>query len=122
MCKCAATCKCVTCNCVSPLHAHAAGLSCAIITGAAYIVCAVAYAVAPAATLAFFGFLFHGIDLLKVATTITLSGVISGFIIAFVGTYIIVRLCAALYNRIIARACCCVSDVTSSGGDSCCAA
>lgn len=81
------------------LNAHAAGSSCAAVVGILYVICAVAYALAPSATLAFFNLLLHGLDLRKVAATMTWGGVIGGLIISVVGAYALTWLWATWYNQ-----------------------
>ena len=85
------------------LHAHAAGVSCATITGALFLACAAAYALVPDATLVFFNLLFHGLDIRKIAVPMTWSGVITGLLIAVIGAYALTWAWAALYNRLAGR-------------------
>lgn len=96
------------------LNAHAAGASCAAVTGLAYVVCAVAYALIPDATISFFNLLFHGLDIRKVATAMTWGGVVGGLLIAVVGAYALTWLWAALYNRFLG------GGAPSPGGRSSC--
>lgn len=95
------------------LNARAAGLSCAAITGLAYLVCAAAYALIPDATLAFFNLLFHGLDIRKVATAMTWGGVIGGLLIAVVGAYVLTWFWATWYNRML-------GGQAAGGPDDCC--
>lgn len=83
------------------LNAHAAGSSCAAITGLVYVVCAAAYALIPDATLAFFNLLFHGLDIRKVAIGMTWGGVVGGLLITVIGAYILTWLWATWYNRML---------------------
>jgi hypothetical protein len=89
------------CNHSHPLNAHAAGASCAAVTGLLYIVCAAAYALIPDTTLAFFNLLFHGLDIRKVATGMTWGGVIAGLLLSVIGAYVLTWLWVTFYNRSI---------------------
>lgn len=96
------------------LNAHAAGSSCAAITGLAYVVCAAAYALFPSATLAFFNYVFHGLDFRKVAVGMTWGGAVAGLLIAVVGAYVLTWLWATWYNRM-----CCSGGATGDADDCC---
>ncbi len=100
------------------LHAHAAGTSCAVITGALFLACAIAYALAPSATISFFSILFHGIDFQKVAVAMTLGGAIGGFILSVFGAYVLTWAWVALYNRLLPGSDPATS--TPSGSNNCC--
>ncbi len=66
----------------------------------AYIVCRIFYAILPEQTLAFAGYLFHGISVKTTPDPLTLSG----FIIGLIGTIILSIIGSALfvwvYNKI----------------------
>ena len=76
-------------------------LSLAIVSGIAYIVCALLIAIAPEGTLSFFGALFHGIDITKIAATnLTIGSTILGFVEIIVLGYILGWLFAVIYNKL----------------------
>ena len=76
-------------------------LSLAIVSGIAYVVCALLVAVAPEGTLSFFGALFHGIDITKIAATnLTIGSTILGFVEIIVLSYLLGWLFAITYNRL----------------------
>lgn len=66
------------------LSPRALGLSIGFVFSASYVICALAYALAPEVTLSFFNTLFHGLDLKEIAVGLTWGGTISGLIITFV--------------------------------------
>lgn len=72
----------------------------AIVTAIIYVVCAVAFWLAPRGATNFFNYLFHGIDLASVGTkALTLGSAAIGFVIAVVGAAVIAAIFAAVYNR-----------------------
>ena len=76
--------------------AIAAGTTAAIL----FTVCALAVAIAPAPTTAFFGSLIH-LDLSALPRTLTFASFIGGLICWTVGTALTFGLAAAIYNRLI---------------------
>lgn len=96
------------------IDARAAGSSCAAIAGILYILCAVAYAIAPDGTLAFFSIVFHGLDLRKIVIEMTWGGTIGGFLVTIVGAYVLTWLWATWYNRM-----CCSGGVAGATDDCC---
>ncbi len=56
------------------------GYSLAAVAGVIYVVCAILVAIAPLWTVSFFGALFHGIDISKIATTPDLGKTVLGFV------------------------------------------
>jgi len=83
------------------LDTKAISLSAMAVGGILYIACALAVLIAPAGTLSFFNYLFHGIDLTSIAkTSITIAQFVIGLIITLVGSYIIGWLFTAIYNKI----------------------
>lgn len=77
--------------------------SLAAVFGILSLACALLLAVAPTASLNFFGSIFHGIDISKIAVPVTLSGVLTGLIaiiiVAFVGGWLF----AIIYNYLSDR-------------------
>ena len=65
------------------------------------LVCALLIAIFPEATLKFFGSIFHGIDMTKIATPITLSGVLIGLIAIVIVAFVTGWLFAIIYNYLL---------------------
>ena len=61
------------------LNEKKVAFSLAGVSGILYIICAVLVAIFPVGTVKVFRYLFHGIDILKIATTPTLANSILGF-------------------------------------------
>lgn len=95
------------------LNASAAGRACAVVSVAVYLACAIAYAVAPAATIATFNALFHGIDFAKVAKPFAFGEAVVGFIAIVIAAYVLTWAWAALYNKMLGG--------NAGGKDDCCA-
>lgn len=75
-------------------------LSLAIVSGIVSIVCALLIAIAPEATVQFFGAIFHGVDLSQIATTMTLGSAVLGTVEVIVIALIVGWLFAKVYNAI----------------------
>ncbi|MFH1099040.1 MAG: DUF5676 family membrane protein [Candidatus Uhrbacteria bacterium] len=91
------------CNAGCSLNAPAAGKSCAVVGGVAFLVCAIAYAVAPGAIIALFNLLFHGIDLAKIVKPFAFGEMIIGLVIFVILSYVLTWAWVALYNRLLGR-------------------
>ena len=65
------------------------------------LVCALLLAIAPKATLGFFGSIFHGIDMTKIATPVTFSGVITGLVAIIIVAFAVGWIFATIYNYLI---------------------
>jgi len=76
--------------------AIAAGATAAVL----FTLCALAVAIAPGSTTAFFGYLVH-LDLSALPRTLTFASFIGGLICWTVGTALAFGLAAAIYNRVI---------------------
>ena len=74
--------------------------SLAIVSGIISVVCALLIAIAPQATTKLFGAIFHGIDLTKIASQITLTGAILGTVEVIIIGLIAGWLFAVVYNKI----------------------
>lgn len=86
---------------VDKLNTKKVAYSLATVSGIAYIVCALLVAVAPEGTLSFFGALFHGIDITKIAATnLTIGSTILGFVEIIVLSYLLGWLFAITYNKL----------------------
>ena len=62
------------------------------------LVCALLIALFPEATLKFFGSIFHGIDMTKIAVSVTFSGVLMGLVAIIIISLITGWLFAVVYN------------------------
>ena len=82
------------------LNAKIVSFSLAIVAGIISIVCALLIAIAPQATVNLFGSIFHGIDLSKIAKTMTIGGAILGTVEVIVIALIAGWLFAVIYNKI----------------------
>ena len=67
------------------------------------LLCAILIAVAPEATIKFFGSIFHGMDITKIAQPITVSGVLMGLIAIIIVALITGWLFAIIYNYVLAK-------------------
>lgn len=76
--------------------AIAAGLTAAVL----FTICALAVAIAPGPTTAFFGFLVHA-DLSTLQRTLTFASFIGGLIGWTLGTALTFGLAARIYNRLV---------------------
>ena len=83
---------------VEKLNAKVVSLSLATVSAILSLLCAFLIALAPEATVKFFGSIFHGMDVTRIATPITLSGVITGLIAVVIVALIIGWLFAVIYN------------------------
>lgn len=83
---------------VDKLSPKRVSLSLAVVTGIISIICALLIAIAPEGTTKLFGTIFHGIDISKISTTISLGNAVLGTIVAIVLAFIIGWLFATIYN------------------------
>lgn len=89
---------------MSRLDANKIGVSLGFAVLILYVVCGIALVIFPAGTMGFFNYIFHGIDLSKIATkTVTLSGFIIGSVEVFFYTYVVGFLFAYFYNKFEGR-------------------
>ena len=73
--------------------------SLASISGIIYIICAILVVISQEWTVKVFGYLFHGIDITKIATAPTLSGTLIGFVEIIILGLIVGWLYAKIYNK-----------------------
>ena len=84
------------------LNPKAAAFSLAIISGIIYLLCVIFFAIVPQGTLNFFRYIFHGIDIIKIAgTTISLSSTAIGFVEIIIFSLICGWLFATVYNYLL---------------------
>lgn len=74
-------------------------LSVGVVTAAVFTICAFFVAVAPEATAAFFGYLFH-IDLITLVRPISWGSFFAGLLGSVLGMFLFAGAVAWLYNRI----------------------
>ncbi|HLC73188.1 MAG TPA: DUF5676 family membrane protein [Candidatus Nanoarchaeia archaeon] len=73
----------------------------AVVFGAVYILCVILFTVATQGTLKLFSYMFHGIDITKIAATnLSLGGALIGFIETIVLSFAIGWAFAAVYNKL----------------------
>ena len=83
------------------LNPKVVSLSLAGVSAILSLLCALLIAVAPKTTLKFFGSIFHGMDITKIAQPITVSGVLTGLIAIVIIAFITGWLFAVIYNYLI---------------------
>lgn len=83
---------------VAKLNVKLVSLSLVAVSVAISLLCAFFIAVAPAGAIGFLGSIFHGIDLSKISTTISWSGVLKGLIAVSITAFITGWLFAVIYN------------------------
>ncbi len=67
------------------------------------LVCALLTMLAPEFMLRFFGSIFHGIDISRIAAPITVSGVVTGLIAAIAAAYAAGWIFAVVYNCLLKK-------------------
>lgn len=80
------------------LNPRVVSFSLVIVSAILSLVCALLLAVAPEAGLKFFGSIFHGIDTTKIATSVTVSGVLTGLVAIVIVALVTGWLFAVIYN------------------------
>ena len=81
------------------LNTKKVAFSLAWISGIVYIICAVLVAISPVGTVKMFRYLFHGIDISKIATTPTLANSILGLFEIVILALFVGWLFAWIYNK-----------------------
>lgn len=85
---------------VDKLSTKRVSLSLAYVTAIVSIVCALLLAVFPEGSTRLFGSIFHGLDISKIAVSISLGNAVLGTIVAIVLALIIGWLFAVIYNKV----------------------
>jgi len=80
------------------LNNKVVGLTLGTLSAVLYAICAIFYWITPKATLAYFNYLFHGVELIGITKQITFTDSIVGLVLIFVSAYVIGILSASLYN------------------------
>lgn len=82
------------------LNPKVVALSLVAVSAILSLLCALFIAVAPAATLKFFGSIFHGMDVAQTAAPITVSSVVTGLVAISVAAFVAGWLFTVIYNRL----------------------
>lgn len=80
------------------LNPKVLSFSLASASGILSLLCALLLAIAPEATLKFFGSIFHGADITKIASPVTVSGVIIGLIAVVIVSFVSGWVFSVTYN------------------------
>ncbi|MBS3165497.1 hypothetical protein J4444_00085 [Candidatus Woesearchaeota archaeon] len=88
---------------VNKLNPKIVSLSLVVVSVILLWLCALSIVLAPKSSLIFLGSIFHGMDITKIATSITLSGVLLGTVAIVVIALITGWLFAVIYNYFINR-------------------
>lgn len=80
------------------LNTRKVAYSLAVVSGIVYIICAILIVISQELTVKTFSYLFHGIDITKIATAPTLSGTLIGFAEIVILALIVGWLFAVIYN------------------------
>jgi len=65
------------------------------------LLCAILLVIAPQAALKFFGSIFHGMDITKIATSVTFLGVLKGLVAIVIVAFVAGWLFAVIYNYLL---------------------
>ena len=80
------------------LSAKVVGLTLGGLSAILYLICIAFYWIAPKATLTYFNYLFHGVDLTEVAKQVVFRDALIGLVLMFVSAYLVGTLFTNLYN------------------------
>lgn len=86
------------------LNPKVISFSLASVSGALSLICAFLMAIAPKAAFKFFGSIFHGADLTKIASPVTIPGVITGLVAIVIISFVSGWLFAVIYNYFLSKA------------------
>ena len=75
-------------------------LSLVYATAIVSVVCALLLIVFPLGSMRLLGSIFHGLDISKIAVTVTFGGAILGTVVAIILAFIVGGLYAVIYNKI----------------------
>ncbi len=85
------------------LNPKLVSFSLAAVSAILSLACALLLAIAPQATFGFFGSIFHGMDIAKIATSVTVSGVITGLVAIIIVAFVTGWLFAITYNYLLKK-------------------
>ena len=88
---------------MAKLNPKVVSFSLVVISAIVSLVCALLLALFPEASLKFFGSIFHGIDMTKIAASVTLSGVLTGLVAIIIVAFVTGWLFAVIYNYVLDR-------------------
>ena len=80
------------------LNPKVVSISLVVVSAILSLICALLLALSPEVSLKFFGSIFHGIDMNKIATSITVSNVLIGLIAIVIIAFVTGWLFAVIYN------------------------
>ncbi|MBI3190936.1 hypothetical protein HYZ41_04515 [archaeon] len=80
------------------LNPKVVAFSLAVVSAILSLVCALLLVLAPEVSLRFFGSIFHGIDMTKIAASVTVSGVLTGLVAIVIVAFVVGWLFAVTYN------------------------
>ena len=83
------------------LNPKVVSFSLVIVSAILSLVCALLLVLAPEASLNFFGSIFHGIDMTKIAASVTVSGVLTGLVAIVIIAFVAGWLFAVIYNYLL---------------------
>ncbi len=85
------------------LNPKVVSLSLVGISATLSLACAILLALAPETSLGFFGSIFHGIDMTKIAAPVSVSGVLTGLVAIVIIAFVTGWLFAVIYNYLLDR-------------------
>jgi hypothetical protein len=88
---------------VNKLNPKVVSLSLVAVSAILSLTCALLLALVPEASLKFFGSIFHGIDMTKIAVSVTVSGVLTGLVAIVIVAFITGWLFTVIYNYTLGR-------------------
>ena len=80
------------------LNPKVVSFSLASASGIFSLLCALLLAIAPEAALKFFGSIFHGADITKIASPVTISGALTGLIAVVIVSFVFGWVFSVTYN------------------------
>lgn len=83
------------------LNPKVVSFSLVVVSAILSLICALLIALAPKVTLKFFGSIFHGADITKIATSVTISGVLTGLVAIVIVAFVTGWLFAVIYNYLL---------------------
>jgi 2TM family of unknown function (DUF5676) len=85
---------------ITVLRSRSIFIATAVMSALAYLICVVFIALAPRATMTFFGYILHA-DLSSIARSVSVGGFFIGLLAWSLGTGLYAALIARLYNRLL---------------------
>ncbi|MEK6917067.1 MAG: DUF5676 family membrane protein [Nanoarchaeota archaeon] len=85
------------------LNPKVVSFSLVVVSAILSLVCALLLALSPETSLKFFGSIFHGIDMTKIAASVTVSGVLTGLVAIVILAFVTGWMFAVIYNYLLDR-------------------